>query len=124
MNAENGIIRTAEIQIDRGFVLTCWLGIEFANFHQGFGGYVLGGNPFDGTAKCADHAHQANYAADFIGGVLAVVDVEKFSSLVGKTVRVKREGQSDTIVAIGHVVKDRWYEPTARFNAIGNGGPK
>lgn len=115
---ENGRIANADIMFSRGFILDCWLTIEFDGSGQGFGGYVLGGNPFDKDAKAAEHGRQANIAADFIGGVMAVADVDKFSALIGKVVRVERETPFGTIVAIGHPFKDRWYRPAERFAAL------
>lgn len=112
---ENGRIIEADIVFSRGFILDCCLTIEFEGSGQGFGGYVLGGNPFDTSAVCARHDMQANLAADFIGGVMAVADVERFSQLVGKIIRVRRETPFGPIEAIGHPVKDRWYEPKARM---------
>jgi hypothetical protein len=112
---ENGRITSADITFSRGFILDCWVHIEFEGSGQGFGGYVLGGNPFDASAACARHQEQANLAADFIGGVMAVADVEKFSELPGKVIRVRRDEPYGPIVAIGHPFKDRWYEPKSRF---------
>lgn len=115
MMIENGRITSADIQFSRGFILDCVVSIEFDGSGQCFGGFVLGGSPFDTSAKCAEHANQPNVAADFIGGVMAVADVERFSDLKGKVVRVRRETKFGPIVAIGHPVKDRWYEPEKRI---------
>lgn len=119
---ENGRITHADIMFSRGFILDCWLTLEFDGSGQGFGGYVLGGNPFDTTAACARHHEQRNLAADFIGGVMAVADVEKFSHLVGKVIRVRRETSFGTIEAIGHAFKDRWYEPKVRMEVLAKAG--
>ena len=117
-NVENGRITSADIVFSRGFILDCWVTIEFEGSGQSFGGYVLGGNPFDTTAVCARHEEQRNLAADFIGGVMAVADVEKFSELTGKVIRVRRDSPFGTIQAIGHAFKDRWYEPKARMEFL------
>lgn len=111
---ENGRITSADIVFSRGFILDCWVMLEFDGSGQGFGGYVLGGNPFD-DSKAAKHGDQANLAADFIGGVMAVADVEKFSQLVGKVIRVERDKPFGSIIAIGHAFKDRWYRPAERM---------
>jgi hypothetical protein len=118
---ENGRITSADIIFSRGFILDCWIYLEFSGSGQGFGGYALGGNPFDETAKVALHKTQANLAADFIGGVMAVADVERFSDLKGKVVRVRRDAPFGTIEAIGHPFKDRWYCPKERFEMLGVG---
>lgn len=115
---ENGRITSADIVFSRGFALDCWIMLEFDGSGQGFGGYVLGGNPFDTSAVCARHEEQRNLAADFIGGVMAVADVEKFSALTGKVIRVRRESPFGAIEAIGHAFKDRWYEPRIRMEML------
>lgn len=116
---ENGRITNADILFSRGFILDCWLTLEFEGSGQGFGGFVLGGNPFDDDARAARHGEQPNLAADFIGGIMAIADVEKFSDLKGKVIRVERETSMGPIVAIGHPFKDHWYRPTERFAALG-----
>lgn len=115
---ENGTIRSAEIRFSRGFILDCNIEIGFRVGVQVFGGYVLGGNPFDAISKCAEHHRQGNYAADFIGGVMSVAGVNQFSELKGKVIRVKRHDEGGAIVAIGHAVEDRWYNPQKRFRLI------
>lgn len=79
---ENGRITGADIIFSRGFALDCWITIEFEGSNQGFGGYVLGGNPFDESAVCARHNQQKNIAADFIGGVMAVADGARIAKLL------------------------------------------
>lgn len=116
---ENGRISSADIMFSRGFILDCWVHIEFDGSGQGFGGYVLGGSPFDTSANCARHEDQRNLAADFIGGVMAVADVEQFSALKGKVIRVERDKPYGAIVAIGHPFKDRWYRPKERMAFLG-----
>lgn len=120
-HVENGRIVGADIIFARGFALDCTLTLAFEGYGQGFGGYVLGGNPFDQSAVCARHKEQPNIAADFIGGVMAVAEVEKFSQLVGKIVRVRRDEPYGIIVAIGHPIKDIWYEPKARMSLLAGG---
>ena len=119
---ENGIIESADIVIERGFVLTCWITLTFDGSGQGFGGYVLGGSPFDYTSNAAKHQDQPNIAADFIGGVLSVAGVERFSDLRGKVVRVQRDEPFGKIIAIGHPVKDIWYRPDIRMALLTKGG--
>lgn len=118
---ENAKISKVEIGFDNGFALTCRLDLLFDGTGQGFGGSILGGNPFDKSAKCAKHEEQKNYAADFIGGVLAVADVEYVHQLPNKVIRVKRETERGPIVAIGHPIKDLWYCPQERFAFLDGG---
>lgn len=115
---ENGMIESADIMFSRGFILDCMVIFKFDGSGQGFGGFALGGNPFDTTAKVAEHDRQPNLAADYIGGVMAVAGVERFSDLPGKVLRVRRETPFGTITAIGHPIKDLWYVPEARFREL------
>jgi hypothetical protein len=118
MIIENAVIDSADIVFSRGFILDCWLYLSFDGAQQGFGGFGLGGSPFDDTAVCAEHHNQKNLAADFIGGVMAVAGVEKFSAMPGKVIRVEKEDKFGPISAIGHPIKDRWYRPTERFEML------
>lgn len=110
MDIQNARIGSADINFDRGFILSAWLHLEFEGCGQGFGGYVLGGKP-DTTCACNDHPNQPNLAADFIGHCMAIADVEQWSKMAGKIIRVKRADKYGKILAIGHAVKDLWYEP-------------
>ena len=110
----NAEIESADIRIERGFILTAWVHLKWDGQGQGFGGYVLGGTPFD-DALCARHEDQTNLAADFIGGILAVAGVDSFKALTGKIIRVAKDDSWGDILAIGHPVKERWYVPKDRF---------
>ena len=114
---ENGRITAARIKFDRGFMLSVHLTFEFEGSGQGFGGWVLGGNPFDGALAC-QHATQKNLAAEFIGGVMAVAGVEDWADLRGTIMRVRREGDDGRITSIGHAFKNMWFDPKARLGAL------
>lgn len=118
---ENGIIESADICFSRGCFLDCNLSLRFDGTGQGFGGWVLGGNPFDTTTKAADHKSQTNLAADFIGGMMAIADVDCWSKMKGKVIRVERETDFGPIIAVGHAVKDRWYRPKERMELLAGG---
>ena len=114
---ENGRIVRADITFERGFILTCNIEFEFDGSGQAIGGYSLGGDPFADT-RLSKHHQQRNIAADFIGGMMSVADVDAFSALVGKIVRIKREGSLGPIVAVGHPIKDKWYCPKERLATL------
>ena len=105
----NAIIREATIGFDRGFILSAWLHLDYGGAGQGFGGYVLGGDPY-GESRVAQHAEQPNIAGEWIASILAVAGVEQWSELVGKVVRV--ECESGRVTGIGHPVKDKWFRPS------------
>lgn len=117
----NARIVDADISFSRGFILDCHLTLGFEGAGQGFGGYVLGGNPFDTTAVAARHKDQPNIAAHFIGGVLAIAGVEHFSQLKGKIVRVGKEDEWGSILAIGHAIDDKWFDPKVELEKLGAG---
>lgn len=110
----NAVIESADITFDRDIFLSAWLFLDYGGSGQGFGGYVLGADPFS-KAKASHHADQPNIAGEFISSVMAVVGVTKWSALPGKVIRVIRTepGLGGKIVGIGHPIKDRWYRPVA-----------
>lgn len=115
MITQNAIITDASVQLDRGFILTAWLMLDYGSTGQGFGGYVLGGS--DG--KAGEHDLQKNICAEFIVACLRAGGVEKFSDLVGKTIRVRKTDEFGDIIAIGHIVKeDRWFDAATRLGKM------
>ncbi len=113
----NARITSADITFERGFALDCALMLDYGGTCQGFGGYIIGGDPFQDTAD-SKHKDQPNFAAEFIGAVLAVAGVERFSQLVGKIIRVRKDDGRGLIRAIGHPIKDIWFNPKERFDAL------
>lgn len=113
---ENAIIESADISLSRGFILDCWVFLDYGGSAQGFGGYVLGGT----QGKAGEHDKQPNIAAEFICSVLRVAEVENFSDLKGKCVRVRKSGHLGKILAIGHITKDIWFEPETKIQDMMN----
>lgn len=116
MKITNGIIREFRIGFDRDIFLSAWVFIEHQDGgHQGFGGYVLGGTK---DCRAGNHAEQGNLAAEWLVGVMLAADVEDYTKIVGRAIRVKRDSDNfnANIVGIGHILKDdRWFEPKAAF---------
>jgi len=113
MNAEivikNAVIERAEITTgDRGF-LDCWLQLDYGGTGQGFGGYALYLPP------SFDHHSVMSVAGHHIFRIMEIAGVEKWSELIGKTIRVKTKGDWGGILQIGHIVKDDWYSPEKDF---------
>ena len=99
------IIKNAQIDgtmlgLEHHGIFTCYLYLDYGDSsHQGFGGYVIGGE----------------FGIEFLRRILEVVDVEKWEELEGKYIRVRLSGEGagwgNKIEAIGHITKDEWFSP-------------
>lgn len=102
-------IRNAKIEeVSLGYevhgILTCYLFLDYGSSSQSFGGYAL-----DIWHKEAGERFGTAYGMEFVRSILDVVGVEKWEDLKGKNIRVKSESRK--IHAIGHIIKDKWFEP-------------
>ena len=108
MEIKNAIIESVTINdADRGF-LDAWLMLDYGGIGQGFGGYALY------LPKSYRHHELKSVAGHFIWRCMEVGGVTKWENLKGKTIRVKI-GDDGLIKAIGHIVKDDWFEPAKEF---------
>lgn len=107
----NAVITEATITNDDHGLLSAWVYLDYGGSCQGFGGYAL--YLPDGFRKRTD---APNYAGHFIWRVMAVAGVSEWSKLKGKTVRAKREHSK--VHALGHIVKDDWFDPSVDFTAM------
>lgn len=55
----------------------------------------------------------------FIFRCMKIAEVDEWSNLVGKTIRVKYTHSK--VVAIGHIVKNDWFNPSEDFATVKNG---
>jgi hypothetical protein len=111
METKNAIIKKATIDIqDRG-LLTIWLELDYGGSCQGFGGYAL-----YLPQSFKHHDREAPYTGHFIYRVLEIAGVGQWEQLAGKTIRVQAE--QSKIHAIGHIVKDDWFNPATDFENI------
>jgi len=117
---KNAVIESAELGIERGFVLSAWVMVEFGDgSSQGFGGFVLGGIGDPKDVPSARHGEQPNVAAEFICGVLRAAGVDSWGDLPEKSIRVGLNEAFGTIIGIGHIIKDdRWFHPSKAFAAL------
>lgn len=111
MEIKNAIIKSAVIDTgDRG-LLTAWLHLDYGGSGQGFGGYAL-----YLPKSYKHHGANGNYAGHFIFRAMEVAEVISWDKLIGKTVRVKAD--HGKVHAIGHIVKDDWFNPTEDFEEM------
>ena len=110
IETKNAIIESASLSTgERGF-LDCWLTLDYGGSGQGFGGYVLY------LPKSYSHHELKSVAGHFIFRVLEIAGVESWDKLKGRTIRVKCEHSK--VHAIGHIVRDDWFNPSEDFAAL------
>ena len=112
---KNAIIESAELTTaDRG-LLDCWLTLNNGGSGQGFGGFALY------LPKSWTHHSLLSPAGHHIFRIMEIAEVTKWSQLKGKTIRVRTDSKSEfggTIEAIGHIVKDDWFCPSADYEIL------
>lgn len=107
IETKNAVIENAEIFVEDHGLLTAYITLDYGGSGQGFGGWGLY------LPKTFTHHKLASPAGHWIFRVLEVAGVEKWSQLKGKTVRVQSEFTK--VHAIGHIVKDDWFNPAEDF---------
>src|SRR5690348_11001969 len=113
---KNAIIVSAELTSSGHGLLSGWIHLDYGDGgHQGFGGNALY-LPKD----FRHHKSQLNFAGHWIFRVMQIAGVEQWDKLKGKTIRVKsdKDGLSGTVIAIGHIVKDDWFDPSEEFKSL------
>lgn len=100
----NARIADASLYIEDHDILTISLDLEINGYHQSFGGYNL-------------QAGGKNYCAIFVRGILDILDVREWNKVKGQYCRVrynngKGVGCGNRIDAIGHIMKDQWFDPS------------
>jgi len=105
---KNALITGSFLTIeDHGF-LTAWVGLDYGGVCQSFGGYSL-----YLPKSFKHHLGQKNFAGLFIHRCLEIADVTEWSKIKGKTIRVRAD--NGKVHAIGHIIKDEWFNPTEEF---------
>lgn len=107
---ENALIKKAVItKADHG-LLSAWLTLDYGGTGQAFGGYSL-----YLPDSFSHHDMNINYAGHFIFRCLEIADVDDWERMNGKTIRVKKDKPFGSIEAIGHIIKDDWFNPSKDF---------
>ena len=105
----NAVIHSVSLRMERGFLLDCYLHLDYGGLHQGFGGWALY------LSKTATHHEVKSVAGHHIWRCMEIAGVESWDRMAGRTLRAKvKDG---VVVAIGHIVKDDWYCPREDFDA-------
>lgn len=79
-----------------GSIPNFWINVEGDGWGQGFGGWKLGGT----------FTHEAIY------GILNALEAVSWENLEGMHCRIERtEPFAGRIIRIGHVLKDKWFDP-------------
>lgn len=107
IETKNAVIKSARITSDDHGLLSAWLDLDYGGTGQGFGGYCLY------LPKSFTHHQLLSHAGHFLWRVMEVAGVTEWSDLPGKTIRVQAEHSK--VHAIGHIVKDDWFNPSKDF---------
>lgn len=110
IETKNAVIESVKLEKgDRGF-LTCWLTLDYGGTGQGFGGLVLH------LPKSFSHHTLCGPAGHFLFRCMEIAGVDDWARMPGRTIRVKASHIG--VAAIGHIVKDDWFEPAVDFKDL------
>jgi hypothetical protein len=108
MKEFNAKIIEAEIELEDHGLLIWHLTLEW-DYVQGFGMQMM--DTFDKKEK-RRVGHK--WGSECLLRIMEVLGVEKWSQVQGKYVR-GRQNEEGELVAIGHIVEDRWFNPKERW---------
>jgi hypothetical protein len=103
----NAAIEGVSIGDDEHGAVTAWLYLKLETGCQGFGGYGL----YNYGIPLAP-----SYLGLFVERCMEIGGVDKWERLVGKSIRIAREG--GMIVSIGHLLESKWFTPKAEFEKV------
>ena len=107
IEVRNAVIESVSLSNADHGCLSAWLHLKYDSSGQGFGGFALYSPSYPKGVNAAGH---------FIWRCLEIGGVSEWSHLPGKTVRVK--ATMTKVHAIGHIIKDDWFNPTEEFQAL------
>ena len=115
MHVENGKIESTMLGYEDHGILTCFLRLAFNGSGQGFGGYALDGKPGDDGVR-----RGTAFGTEFIAQVMRTLEVDSWEKLPGTHCRARRKNEFGDIVEIGHIFKDKWFNPKSLAASIGD----
>lgn len=107
IETRNAVIGDTIITNDDHGLLTAWIELDYGGTKQGFGGYTLY------LPKPFTYHNIQSVAGHFIWRVMEIAGVDEWSKLKGKAIRVRAD--HTRVHAIGHVIKDDWFDPSIDF---------
>lgn len=117
MDIRNALIESVTIDTGDRDLLTAWLQLDYGDgSHQSFGGHCL-----YLPKSYKHHTEKGDFAGHFIYRCMQIAGVESWDKIKGKSIRVKYEvgpGFMSKIIAIGHVIKDDWFNPSEDFEKM------
>lgn len=87
-------------------VFTAIITVEGDGWGCGFGGYS-----FDSWNEAQEKRIGTGFGIDFLKAAIDVTGVNSWEDLPGTLVRVKLEGINGGILELGHITKDKWFNP-------------
>ena len=106
---QNARIESASLECEDHGILSSFIMLEFDGSGQGFGGYAL-----YLPKECKHHKLQS-VAGHWIWRIMEIAGVKRWDDLRGKTIRVRHDKPYGNIIAIGHIIKDDWFNPREEF---------
>lgn len=95
---QNAIIDNATIEIEGHGILSSMVYLGYGEGDcQGFGGYSL----------------EKHALSSWVRNMFRVCDVDKWSDLAGRSIRVELDAPYGKIIKVGHYLKDEWFDPSS-----------
>lgn len=96
MNEQNATIESTRLGSEGHGILTIFVNLDYGGSGQSFGGHDL--RPEGALLK-------------WVENILRVVGAARWEDLVGLHCRVRRDNPRGPVVAIGHIIEDKWFTP-------------